>query len=373
MTAVASDELQRQILDRIHTAGPLPFAAFMSIALYDPRYGYYARGEARTGWSGHFLTAPELDPAFGELWARAFRSVWDACGRPDDFEIVEIGPGEGGFAAAVLDAIDTDFQRAVTYRLVERAPNVTERQRARLGAHPNAVWTRSIAELPAIRHGCVFANEVLDNLPVHLIEFAEGRMWELCVGDDDGELAFVRRPPSNPEVGDWVERMGIVPKNGSIVEVTLAAESLVTHTTTRLQRGALFFVDYGAEATELARRGGTLVAYSSEGADADVLRRPGERDITAHANWTSVRGALERAGLTVRGPTTQRDFLRDLGVSEIDATLKSEHAAALAEQRGADAVRALSRRHALSALLDAHGLGGLQVLEARKGITATEP
>jgi hypothetical protein len=42
----------------------MPFAAYMSLALYHPRHGYYASGALRTGFRGHFLTSPENDPAY---------------------------------------------------------------------------------------------------------------------------------------------------------------------------------------------------------------------------------------------------------------------------------------------------------------------
>jgi SAM-dependent MidA family methyltransferase len=129
------------------------------------------------------------------------------------------------------------------------------------------------------------------------------------------------------------------------------------------------FVDYGAESSELMTRPrGTLVAYSAGGASEDLLARPGEQDLTAHANWTVVRQTCESLGLSVRGPIPQREALLALGAREAAADLRAEHSRAAAEGRGADAVRALSRRSALGAVLDPGGLGGLGVLTATKGI-----
>ncbi len=364
------NELERAIIERIRAQGPLPFAAFMSLALYHPAHGYYARGAPRTGWRGHFLTSPELDPAFGMLWAGAFRSVWERCGSPETFEIVEVGPGEGGFAAAVLAALNGDLAAATTYRIVERVPAVRTRQQERLRGAGRVEWSDSITELPRIAHGVVFANEVLDNLPVHLVAMDGSSLVEVCVDARGDGLAFVNRSPSNPELERWVERTGTAPRAGSRIEVTLAAESFVAHLARCLGAGAIVLVDYGADGADLTRRGGTLLAYSDRGADDDVLEDPGERDITAHANWTSVAGAMTRAGLVVEGPTDQRDVLLDLGARELDATLKDDHSAAIADGRGADAVKTLSRRQALSALLDPGGLGGLQLLAGYRGIDA---
>lgn len=346
----------------------MPFAAFMQIALYDSQHGYYSAGAQRTGWRGHFITSPELDPSFGTLWANAFRDVWVACGSPSKFEVVEIGPGEGGFAQAVLQAADGSFREALTYRLVERTPAVRERQEQLLGAMDNVVWTASVTELPDIPFGCVFANEILDNLPIHLVEMRDEEIHELCVGEEEGELVFVARPPSNPELMDFLDRTGVKLAEGERGEVTLAAESLVARVTARLGAGAVVFVDYGMEADQIAERGGSLVAYSSSGADTDVLSSPGERDITAHANWTSVVQALQRVGMSVTGPVGQRDVLMALGARDLDVLFKQGYDRAIAEARGADAVSFISRRQALGALLDPGGLGGLQVVAGLKAI-----
>ena len=362
------NHLQKEIVDRIKKSGPLPFAAFMQLALYDPRYGYYAGGAQRTGWRGHFLTFPELDPSFGALWARGFREVWIEAGAPESFEVVEIGPGEGGFARAVLDTIDDEFRTALTYRLVERVPAARDRQRALL-EDARVEWTESITELPEIPAGCIFANEILDNLPVHVVEMSGKGVMEVCVGEERAELTFILRPPSNPELVDFLERTGMTLREGERVEVSLAAESLVAHVTKRLDIGAVFFVDYGMTAEALMARGGTLVAYSATGADSEVLERPGEKDITAHANWTSVMDALRRAHLPVTHPIAQRDILLALGAKDLERSFRTAFDTATSEGRGADAVAALSRRQALGALLDPAGLGGLEVVAGTKGIT----
>ncbi|HWC13209.1 MAG TPA: class I SAM-dependent methyltransferase, partial [Actinomycetota bacterium] len=273
---------------------------------------------------------------------------------------------EGGFASGVVDAIDGAFASAVVYRLVERVPDVHARQRDKLAAAARLEHSASVADVPRIAAGCVFANEVLDNLPVHLVEATPDGLAEVMVTATDGALELVRQPPSNPELARFVERTGTRPAIGQRVEVTLAAESLIAHVGRRLEKGAVFFVDYGAEGAALGARGGSLLSYSERGITEEVLERPGEQDITAHANWTSVMQALARAGFDAHPPMTQRDVLLELGARDLDAALKHSHRDALARADGKSAVAALSRRQALRALLDAGGLGGLEVVAAYK-------
>ncbi len=366
--------LEEELRARIAADGPLPFAAFMAQALYHPRHGYYTAAATRVGWRGHYLTSPELDPAFGALWCRGFEQVWSACGEPDEFTVIEVGPGEGTFADAVLSSARGSFVRALSYLLVERSPIAEERQRARLTRFEGVSWTRSIAELPPVAAGCLFANEVLDNLPVHLIERRDEELLEVCVGAGPDGLETTLRPPSNPELAAFLERAGIsdVPE-GHRVEAGLAAESFIARAAAAVARGALIFIDYGVTAADLLERpAGTLLCYSETGVDDLPLERAGEKDITSHANWTAVENAGRTAGLEVMPRLSQRDALSRLGLHDLHEELKRSHEAAVSEGRGADALRALSRRQALGALADPAGLGRLEVLVAGAGIPGPE-
>lgn len=367
-----STPLEEILVARIRDSGPMPFAAFMALALYHPQHGYYTAGPARVGWRGHYLTSPELDPGYGQLWARGFADVWNRCGRPDRFEVIEIGPGEGSFAAAVLESVDGRFADALTYRLVERSPALRERQERTLRDFPRVEWSPSITDVTPVSHACVFANEVLDNLPVHLVERTAQGLREVCVGLDGERLTFVDLEPSNPELERFLERCGVDLPEGHRAEIALAAESFVSRVAAMFETGCAIFVDYGSDAADLVSRPrGSVLAYSRSGIDEDVLDRVGSKDITAHANWTAVANACRRAGFEVNEPISQRSALESLGLHELHEELREAHGVALAEKRGADAVALISRRQALGALADPGGLGGLLTMVAGRGLDMT--
>ena len=97
--------LAARIRREIRDSGPMPFARFMALALYDPEGGYYRSADARPGRGGDFITAPELHPIFGELTAVAVEDAWVALGRPDPFIIEEHGAGEGALALPMLSGL----------------------------------------------------------------------------------------------------------------------------------------------------------------------------------------------------------------------------------------------------------------------------
>jgi len=218
--------LGRELRERIAATGPLTFKDFMEAALYHPEHGYYASGAIRTGRAGHFMTSAELDPIYGELWAGAFEDIWRACGETQDFDVIEVGPGEGGFAAACLASVSEELGRALRYRLVERVPAVEARQKARLTGLGNVAWSASLGSCPRVENGLVFANELLDNLSFHLVEKSGGRLVELVVDIRGPDLALDRAPLSTAALSAYLGDLGVDLPEGHRYEIGLDALSM---------------------------------------------------------------------------------------------------------------------------------------------------
>jgi len=361
------NELEILLRERV-AHGPISFAEYQDTALYHPELGYYARSQ-RSGWRGHFLTSAELDPSFGALWAVGFRRAWESLGRPTSFELIEVGPGEGGFANAILNVVEGDFADALTYRLVEPIPALAQRQMSLLSTYDNVVWSSSIDEVSPVGNGAVMANEVLDNLPVHLLEFRGGEFVELYVQASDSGLELESGPLSSPRISQLLDGAELDPSEGQRLEVALETVDFVRSCAAVVNTGSVVLVDYGLTWRDIAGRpSGTLVSYSDAGADDLVLDRPGEKDITSHANWDEVASTLRSAGFEVSGPTPQHEVLNEFGLPHLDESLAQRQRNLTAEGQGAEALRTLSRRQALGVLSDPNGLGGLEVVIGRRSI-----
>jgi SAM-dependent MidA family methyltransferase len=362
--------LQQIIHAEIADRGPIDFARYMDLALYHPELGYYASGLPRTGWAGQFVTSPELDPAFGHLWAAGFEQIWESCGRPPTFTLIEVGPGEGSFSAAVLSAAEGDFAAALNVVLVERVDAVRRRQQTALDGFANVSWISRLDDMDSTQWGCLFANEVIDNMPVRLAENRGGTLVELRVGVRNSALELVPGPPSE-EILRFIDGMAAPPADGHRAEIPLAAGAFASRAATTIHSGATVLVDYGDHESGLVERpAGTLLCYSDSGVDDRFLEHPGAKDITAHANWSALARACQEAGASVAGPKLQREVLKALGIDELQDHLRAHANEALRNGSGAAGVRSLSRRGALGTLVDRAGLGGLGVLVAHMGIPA---
>lgn len=313
--------LVERIRDEVRRSGPMPFARFMDLVLYDPDGGYYRSHDARPGRGGDFLTAPELHPIFGEMLARAVVQAWEGLERPDPFVVVEHGAGEGALATSLLDALrDTPLAGSIRYRPVE----VDE---GRMRALRYRLETAGLADRleggpsDSPFDGVVLANEVLDALPVHRVRRVDGELRELAVAvGADGSFGEVEIAPSTAALAERLAADGIELVDGQTAEICLALDDWIARATAPLRRGLVLLIDYGAIAAELydpmRRSDGTLRAYVRHQVHDDPYRFVGRQDLTAHVDVTAVERAAVAAGLTTVGITTQAEALMGLGIEE---------------------------------------------------------
>ena len=350
--------LAARIRDEIAAHGPMPFARFMELALYDPDGGYYRSAEARPGRAGDFLTAPELHPIFGELMARAVEQAWDGLGRPDPFVVAEYGAGNGALAEPMLAVLRaTPVWAALRYWPVD----IDERRLASLRDRLSAADLADRLELPPDRpfDGLVIANEVLDALPVHRVRQRGEHLRELAVAvDADGALIEVEIDPTTPRIAERLESEGVRLVDGQTAEVCLELDRWIADVAGGLRRGLLLVIDYGAIAAELydagRRRDGTLRAYVRHQVHDDPYRFVGRQDLTAHVDVAAVEAAAHAAGLSTVGITTQAEALMGLGIEDRLREIQADPATTF------EAYTEL--RAALMRLLDPAAMGRFRVM-----------
>ena len=354
--------LREVIARRIRSRGPIPFAEYMDLALYHPRYGYYAKVDRRSGRSGDFFTSVDVGTLFGELLAAQFAEMWQCLQLgsnfdSDDCNLVEAAAGSGRLALNILEALartDPELYDAVRLTLVERSSTARASHIDTLGPH---AWKlqRSTETVPAHIRGIVFANELLDALPVHPIVMTNSGLAEVYVDlhsrDRDRFVEYLA-PPSAAVLAH-VERFTIELEPGWRAEVSPKAVSWVEQTGRSLDAGFLVLIDYGHNASELysaSHSSGTLTTYhrhvigtrGSHDPPARLLD-PGVVDITAHVDLTAVRLAAEGVGLDTLAVVDQTYFLLGIGAATWPAPTE-----------GGETIK---RRLALKTLLLPGGLG----------------
>ena len=304
----------------------------MELALYDPGSGYYARAAQRSGRAGDFFTSVDVGPLFGELLAiqvAEMAAILDARspepGAQSPFDLVEAGAGNGRLSADILRAArrnDPLLHQRTRLHLVEASASARAAQRDTMGDEADRLVSSS-GSLPPAFEGVLIANELLDALPIHQVIMREDGLREVYV--DLAGKRFVTRegPVSSPALSGYLEALGIALEPGWRTEINLGAPAWIGEVARRLRRGFVILIDYGHDARELyspTHASGTLTTFTRHTmagpeSPADTppwLVNPGEQDITAHVDFTSVRAAAEAEGLTTLGFLDQTYFLLGL-------------------------------------------------------------
>lgn len=362
------------LADRIARDGSVRFDLAMELLLYGDD-GFFTTGGG-AGRRADFITSPEVGPLFGAVIARALDDEWERLGRPDPFVVVEAGAGRGALAKAVLDAAPR-YAAALRYVCVERSAALrdsasqalpVELPRNVLGpatdglddVEPHRIdvvgpIVTVLDDLPLLPvTGVVLANELLDNLPVRLLERTDDGWSEVFVSLE-GELLVTAPDDAAAEA----DRLAPAATPGARIPLQHEAASWLRRAVDLLSAGRVIVVDYADATPSLARRPWPewLRTYRGHERGGHPLEHPGEQDVTCEV-------AVDQLA-RVRAPATdvaQAVWLRDRGIDELVASARAtwDERAGIGDL---EAMRARSRVNEAAALLDPAGLGAFRVLE----------
>ncbi len=280
----------------------------MDLALYDPDLGYYASGRAKIGRQGDFYTNVSVGSLFGRLLAGQFREMWHRLGKPSPLRIIEQGAHDGRFAADVLTTLLPDLP--LNYTIVEPSPILRDQQKITLAPFLDAVqWVEDL-EAIAPCDGIHFSNELIDAMPFHIMQSSQGTWQELRVDNQRGEFVF-QPAKTGPDLRSEEQNLPTRP-DGTLIELRPGVRSWTDALSRILQTGYILVVDYGFPRQELHashRREGTFSCYQNHRRDAEPLLAPGEKDITAHVDFSALAEAAMENGFQIEGFTDQHHFL----------------------------------------------------------------
>lgn len=363
--------LMQHLTTLIRETGPLTFARFMELALYDEEHGYYMTGggSARTtspigGEGSDFFTAPSLSPILAKCLVRQLAEIDERLGHPPVFHLVEMGPGDGTLLKDMLQECreqQASLLPRLTCILVERSPAFQRRQRETLAAwKEQGERIRWVDDLQAIADGSLtgtlLSNELVDAFPVHRVRMGSDGLQELYVTSRDHVLQERWAEPSTPELSSFLSDLGVELPVGFTTEISLEAVKWIKQVARVLDRGVTITIDYGHTARDYVapeRKNGTLLGYHRHTVSTNPYTRVGEQDLTAHVNFSSLAHTGEQVGLTTTGLTNLQHFLMSLGIDELVQECDQESAVVQAAAR----------------LLRPHGMGTtFKILMQHKGV-----
>jgi SAM-dependent MidA family methyltransferase len=330
----------------------------MAGALYGPD-GFFVRAD--DGPAGHFRTSVHASPLFAGALLRLVQRIDEALGRPERFDIVDVGAGRGELLETLLALTADDLRSRARLVGVELAPRPE-------GLSASIGWA---TEVPEAVTGLLVATEWLDNVPLDVADLDDsGRLRKVLVdpasGDEtlgglvdaadrfwldrwwpeagraENERAENERAENERAENERAENEQ--PENGR-AEIGWPRDAAWAEAVQRVRRGCALAVDYGHR-KEARPVGGTLTGYRG---GRQVRPVPdGRCDVTAHV---AVDAAALATG-TAYEIVTQREALKALGIDGARPPLD------LARTDPAGYLRALSAAGAAAELIEPGGLGG---------------
>ena len=301
---------------------PISFEQFMATALHDPHHGYYARRISAVGRRGDFTTAPMLS----EAPARAI-AAW-ACKALRETgcrHLIEIGPGEGTLAAAVLRNLPSHVRWRTRLHLVETSAPLAARQRELLGSR--STWHSRMSDALTACGGraAIFSNELVDAFPVRRFQKTTAGWQELAVHFDAERRAHesLLPPAPLPDSSAFLSGHPI----GQWIEVHDSYHRYLAEWLPSWKSGRMLTIDYGATAANLYHRRpsgsvrGYLLQQRLEG--PAIYENPGRQDLTADVNFTDLQN-WSQPWLSEQQLTSFGEFLQG---STNDPRLTDDHGA----------------------------------------------
>lgn len=361
--------LQQLITERIQHEGPITFAEYMRMALYEPGHGYYVTGQAKMGWEGDYYTSTDVANFFAHCMGRQLQQMWEQLGCPTPFTVLEQGAGRGNLAQDICTWARQeapDFHTALDYHIED----IRSGQDATLASHTCN-----------IRPHVILSNELVDAFPVHIVEKRGSQLYEVAINRQDGHLCEVLDEPSTPEVASYLDSYKIpwlTFEDGWRAEINLDALRWIEQTANLLPRssharkthGFILTIDYGDKARALYtryRQQGTLACYFHHQLMQRPLIRPGEQDLTAHVNFSALINEGRRQGLRLHTFTTQQQWLTNLGIYEELKRVRTRDFAVIESERATDRGQTAlfkwyNLRQRVAALTEPTGMGNFKVL-----------
>lgn len=313
------------ILKEVIKATPnnqITYEQYMNAVLYHQEKGYYMRDEEKIGKKGDFITSSNISSTFGKLFATLFHKLI-ALEKMAPF-ICEIGGGNGRFAKAVLDELETtyyDTYQRITYLIIETSPYHQRKQQELLPIGNKVVQYHSLEEVKrdySVFHGIVFSNELFDAFPVRVIEKRENSIQEVNITfTPEGKLTECHAPLTDDRILHYLNAYKIELVNGQRFEVPLQMLLYLEKLSAFLGNAVIFTVDYGytnAEWKESVRRNGSLRGYYKHQLIENPLEHPGEMDLTTHIQFDTLISLGSELGLEFVKKWRQDEFLLAAGI-----------------------------------------------------------
>lgn len=295
---------------------------YVNKALFDDKKGYYKKKNP-IGKNADFITSPEISQVFGELLAiylLQFITKID-----EKYAIVEMGAGRGMlfydvvFTLKKLAKNNQQIQSLIdncSFNIIEINPVLRDLQKKKLKDF-NVNFYQNLSDFAASNNKAkiiFFSNELLDCFAIDQYVLTESGWRERIIIEQNNNRSF-SLAPFDKKVNDFVNTKiaDILAPIGSVFEYSKTARQFIKDLAMLIKEngGGAINIDYGYYQNKFVNSLQGIKNHQKY----DVLKDPGEVDITAHVDFGALDKIVKDIGLQTSF-ISQREFLLALGIEE---------------------------------------------------------
>ena len=288
----------------------LPVDSFFKNVLYDKKFGYYT-SQMPFGKSGDFITSPKILSIFSEIIAIWIVSSWETFGKPKNFNIVELGPGDGSLANILLKSFKKfpEFNSIKNMFLLEKSIFLRKVQKKKI-LNKDVHW---IDNLNGIKKGPVvfFGNEFFDAIPVKQFKKFKNSMFEknYTIGENY-KIKQVYKKASASNLKE-IKSYKIL-KNLKFIEYPKLGFQELKKITKKISKlnGCILLIDYGYLRPNNQNTLQSVMQHKKN----KLFNNLGRAVITAHVNFALLNEFFLKNNLKTKNLISQKEFLENMGL-----------------------------------------------------------
>ncbi|MDA7831514.1 SAM-dependent methyltransferase [Candidatus Pelagibacter sp.] len=284
---------------------------FIEESLYNKTSGYYMKKNP-FGKKGDFITSPDISVLFSEMIAIWVVSFWQNLGCPKDFNLIELGAGNGGMMKVLVNTFDNFpiFKNSCHIKILERSKLLKKKQKANINKK-NIQWLNDLSQLDNLP--CIFlANEFFDALPIKQFMKKEKKWFERHVRFFNNKFEYFNVPFDMEKFENKIQFK--ITKQQKFIEYSPQSTEYLKIINKKIEHnnGGILIIDYAYIEKNMKN---TLQAVSKH-KYCDVLEGFGNSDITYNLSFNLINRIVKEFSSLTSVNTTQGEFLTKLGILE---------------------------------------------------------
>ena len=297
---------------RLKKNSSIPLDKFINLSLYDKKKGYYMK-QNPFGEKGDFTTAPNVSRLFSEMIAVWIISFWQNLGSPKNFNLIELGAGNGEMMKVLIESFQNfpSFATACKIFIYEKSSTLIKIQKKKL-KNNKINWSYDLSKLE--KKPCIFiANEFFDSIAIKQFIKLENTWFERFVKIKDKDNAFFFDKKIDMKKLEKKIKYKISYKQ-NFIEYSEDGINYLRKISNIIKKnqGGILIIDYGYFENKMKN---TLQAVSNH-KYSNILENIGNSDITHNISFNFFKKIVKEIGGLNQLITNQKKFLTKMGIRQ---------------------------------------------------------